>query len=170
MACFALSETTVLKVIDNVNVNEMSDVMGENGYMKCVFFFIHLWPLTIQDDPRSWLFFVNVQTVTLKRIQCTWNYSFKSMGNLYSLELLCWYTRMTMSFPLPGMRWKWFSYHCVIGNDRLDKLCGGYGKSNEFCWREAALLSTDQLMGQKTGIKQESKAKWRWWLCFSACR
>lgn len=70
MACFALSETTVLKVIDNVNVNEMSDVMGENGYMKCVFF-IHLWPLTIQDDPRSLLFFVNVQTVTLKRIQCT---------------------------------------------------------------------------------------------------
>lgn len=148
-----------------------------------VFLLIHLWPLTIQNDPRSWLFFVNVQTVTLKTIQCTWNYSFKAMGNLCSLELLCWYTytlfhsvvldrndNVCIPFPLPGMRSKWFSYHCVIGNDRLDKLCGGYGKSNEFCWREAALLSTDQLMGQKTGIKQESKAKWRWWLCFSACR
>lgn len=75
-----------------------------------------------------------------------------------------------ISFSVIGVPWKWFSYHCLIGHDRLVKLCRGYGKSNEFCWGAATLLSPAQRMDQKTRIKQTSKLKRCWWICLSACR
>lgn len=72
-------------------------------------------------------------------------------------------------FFVSAWPWKQTCCCCLMSNDRLVKLCRGYGKVSEFYWRAATLL-LGQYMLQQTGVWQKANAKTCRRICFSARR